>query len=313
MSLLAPDRTHQSYRHEAFVWRERRDYLDGLVPFVSGGLAAGEAVMAALTPEHLDWMRDSLGAQAAKVCFLDITELGRNPARIIPAWREFVDDWSGPGRPARGIGEPIWPGRHPEELREAQLHEALLNLAVDPETPFWLVCPYHDQLGSAVEQEAHRSHPAIATADSYHGSPDYGGHAHAQTLFTADLPGIDTDPTRWVGDVGDIEDIFTFITLQAAASTLPSDKIVTLAEAVRRLARSSQRRGADNLTVRVWDQPDVLICEMVDTLRIDDYLIGRRVPPLGQDEPFWRAHQTCDLVQLRSTTAGTTIRLHQRK
>ena len=217
MSLLVPVRTRQSYRHEAFVWRERRDYLDGLVPFVSGGLAAGEAVMAALMPEHVDWMRDSLGAQAAKVCFVDITELGRNPARIIPAWREFVDDWSGPGRPARGIGEPIWPGRHPEELREAQLHEALLNLAVDPEIPFWLVCPYHDQLGSAVEQEAHRSHPAIATADSYQGSPDYGGHAHAQALFTADLPGIDTDPTRWVGGVGDIEDIFTFITLQAAA------------------------------------------------------------------------------------------------
>ena len=145
------------------------------------------------------------------------------------------------------------------------------------------------------------------------GSPDSGGHAHAQALFTADLPGIDTDPTHWAGCIGDIEDIFTFITLQAAASTLPSDKIVTLAEVVRRLARSSQRRGADSLTVRVWDQPDVLICEMVDTVRIEDYLIGRRVPAPGQDEPFWRAHQTCDLVQIRSNTAGTTIRLHQRK
>ena len=88
---------------------------------------------------------------------------------------------------------------------------------------------------------------------------------------------------------------------------------MTLAEVVRRLARSSQRRGADSLTVRIWDQSDVFICEMVDTVRIDDYLIGRRVPPQRQDEPFWGAHQTCDLVQLRSNTARTTIRLHQRK
>ena len=169
MSLPTPARTQQSYRHEAFLWRERCDYLDGLLPFVTSGLSAGEAVMLALVPEHADWLRSRLGTKAAKVCFLDITELGRNPARIIPAWRQFVDDWSGPGRPARGIAEPIWPGRHPDELREAQLHEALLNLAVDPETPFWLICPYHDQLGPAVQQEAHRSHPAIATASCYQG------------------------------------------------------------------------------------------------------------------------------------------------
>ena len=36
--------------------------------------------------------------------------------------------------------------------------------------------------------------PALATVDSYHGSPSYRGHAHAQELFTAELPAISGQP-----------------------------------------------------------------------------------------------------------------------
>jgi hypothetical protein len=43
------------------------------------------------------------------VKFVDMAKLGRNPARIIPAWQKFVDQHSGYGRPVRGIGEPFGP------------------------------------------------------------------------------------------------------------------------------------------------------------------------------------------------------------
>ena len=56
-----------------------------------------------------------------------------DPARLIPAWQWFLDTRSSPCRPVRGIGEPIWPGRRSEEILESQLHEALLNIAVDPD------------------------------------------------------------------------------------------------------------------------------------------------------------------------------------
>ena len=64
----------------------------------------------------------------------------QEPGRIIPAWREFVAGTN--GRPIRGVGEPIWAGRRAAEIVECQLHEALLNLAVDTDTPLWLLCPY---------------------------------------------------------------------------------------------------------------------------------------------------------------------------
>ena len=102
---------------------------------------------------------------------VDLRWLARNPARIIPALQQYLDASCGEGRPARGIGEPIWPDRTPEEVRESQLNEALLNLAIDPDLPFWLVCPYDaEHLDPAVLEDAARSHPVLATPTSYVGS-----------------------------------------------------------------------------------------------------------------------------------------------
>ncbi len=143
MMQRGPLRSQQSYRHEALLWHTAEDFTDALVPFVDEGLDAGEPVMVAVTPQHTAWLQEALGdAAAQEVQFVDMMSLGQNPARIIPAWREFVDAESAGRGPVRGIGEPIWPGRHAEELLECQLHEALLNVAIEPATPLWLICPY---------------------------------------------------------------------------------------------------------------------------------------------------------------------------
>ena len=111
-------------------------------------------MMVAVSAPHRKWLRDALDGQA-DVEFVDIEELGRNSAQIIPTWRQFLITRSGRFRPVRGIGEPIWPGRRPEELIECQLHDAMLNIAIDPETPFWLICSYDAvTLSPAVVEEA---------------------------------------------------------------------------------------------------------------------------------------------------------------
>ena len=79
--------------------------------------------------EKIAALRDELGDRATEVRFADMLDVGANPARIIPAWRAFVDEHGGEGRPVRGIGEPIWAGRSADEMTECERHEALLNLA----------------------------------------------------------------------------------------------------------------------------------------------------------------------------------------
>jgi len=125
---------------------------------------------------------------AERVQFVDMATLGGNPARIIPAWREFVDAHAANGQPLRGVGEPIWAGRRAPEVLECQLHEALLNLAVDPDTPLWLRCPYDvSALEADILAEAERSHPVLVAEESYTGSRLYGGIHHASESFDHEL------------------------------------------------------------------------------------------------------------------------------
>ena len=309
-----PERARQSYRHEAFLWNGRADFVDGLLPFIEDGVDAGEAVMVAAIPEHGEWLADGLGSKASEVQFVDITQLGSNPARIIPACQQFLRDSSGDGRPARAVGEPLWDGRRPEEVAESQLHEALMNLAVDPELPFWVLCPYDaGNLDADVLAEASRSHPALATVDSYQGSRSYRGHAHAQAIFAGDLPPMDGPVTVVnVNQVG-LAAAAETVTLGAAGGNLCSNQVVSLTHAIRRLAGDSLTRGARHLTVRMWDRPDVVVCEVADTTVISDLLVGRRLPQAPGDDALWFANQVCDLVQVRSSDSGTVIRLHMRK
>ena len=103
-----------------------------------------------------------------------MAEVGVNPARIIPAWREFVDTHTGRGRRLRGIGEPIWAQRSPDELVECQRHEALLNLAFADAEDFWLLCPYDvEALEPDVIEKAHHSHPVMVADGGSHESATY--------------------------------------------------------------------------------------------------------------------------------------------
>jgi MEDS: MEthanogen/methylotroph, DcmR Sensory domain len=314
MPQVAPPRSQQSYRHEAFMWRDPDDYASVLGPFVKDGLAAGEAVMVAVVRRHASWLRQSLGTQARKVKFVDMAKLGRNPARIIPAWQKFVDQHSGYGRPVRGIGEPIWAGRRPEEILECQLHEALLNVAVDPKIPLWLICPYDLRaLDPSVIKEAHRSHPAVMDGDSYQGNSQYGGRAHVEAMFGSDLPELDGKPAEYTFTRESVDRVFNIVTLEAYGAGLWSDKVTELAATARRLASCSVRRGAMDGTIRMWDAPHALICEVSDKTMIDDVLTGRRALVSSDRDGLSSANRKCDLVQLRSTDSGTTVRLHMWK
>jgi len=55
-----------------------------------------------------------------------------------------------------------------------------------------------------------------------------------------------------------------------------------------------------------------VVCEVTDGGRLDDPLAGRRTP--APSEPggrgLWLMNQLCDLVELRATAAGVTLRLH---
>jgi hypothetical protein len=109
MTATTGDKTVDArFRHLAVFYETGQDYLDQVGEFVRGGLAAREPVLVAVPGARLHMLRPVLDGVADAVTFTDMHDLGRNPARIIPAIRRFTD--AHPGR-TRFVGEPIWAGR----------------------------------------------------------------------------------------------------------------------------------------------------------------------------------------------------------
>jgi hypothetical protein len=304
---------HNGYQHEAFFYQGDQEFLAGTVPFVREGVRQGQPVMVAVIESRLNLLRDALGNDGDDVHFVDMGRMGANPAKIIPAWQGFIDEHADAGTPIRGIGEPIWQGRRPEELVECQLHEALLNVAVDPDMPFWLSCPYDTTaLGPDVLAEAHRSHPTlVGVAAGYRGSTTYGGLHHVDEIFRGDLPQPAVLPDRLGFRSDGLGAVRELVSRRGAEAGLSPSRVRGLVVAVTEFAAHGVLHGGGEGVLRLWREPGALICEVADRGYIDDPLVGRRDPDDGDDadRAVWLANEVCDLAQVRSTSEGTTFRV----
>ena len=305
-------RAHDSFRHEACLYRGDAEFLASTADFVREGLAAGQPVMVAVVPERLEMLREDLGPDGDGVWFVDMVSLGRNPAGIIPAWRSFVDACGADGRALRGVGEPIWAGRRDAEIAECQLHEALLNMAVEADTPLWLRCPYDvGALDDSVVDAMRRSHPVLVEAGEYRGSTSYGGSDLVESLFGAPLgpPGPGWASIGFGAD--DLPLVRSVIRAGARRAGLVPEAADDLELAVHELATNSIRHGGGRGTLLTWHEPSALVHEVRDSGTITDPLVGRRQPSprsLG-GRGLWIANQLADLVQLRSDSRGTAVRV----
>lgn len=267
--------------------------------FVRDGLERDEAVLVVVNAAKISRLRDALGADADGVEFADMGKVGTNPARIIPLWRRFSAKHAGRGR-ARGIGEPVSPRRRPDELVECQRHEQLIDVAFDGGPPWWLVCPYDtDSLDPAVIADAERTHrPSNEAPDPFAG--------------TLEEPATATEPVEF--DAGSLRAIRHTTADLAAACGFDSVRADELVTAVNEIASNSVRHGGGRGRFRCWREPGAVACEVTDGGRIVDPLAGRIEPPPMQagGHGLWLANQLCDLVQVRSSAAGTVVRLKMR-
>jgi anti-sigma regulatory factor (Ser/Thr protein kinase) len=292
-----------------------REFLDGTLEFLIEGLEADEPMLVVLAAEKIHALERELAADAKRVRFADMAEVGANPARIIPAWRDFADECVARGVPFRGIGEPIWPGRSADELIECQRHEALLNLAFADTPAFRLLCPYDtSNLDDDVLEEAHRSHPCIVEGSCERDSGHWSGLEQVAAPFTAPL----AEPAQVLAtmaiDRSTLRDARALVMLHATEHAMPTDKLDDLLIAVSEVITNSIVHAGGTAELRIWHADPSLVCEVKDAGFIDDPLAGRVRPALVGigGRGLWLATQLCDLLQLRSSGAGNVIRLHMR-
>jgi anti-sigma regulatory factor (Ser/Thr protein kinase) len=304
------------FRHEALLYAGEDRFLDGVLPFIRDGLAAGEPILVAVSEARIRLLSSSLGADTERVRFADMGEVGRNPARIIPVWRDFLDVHTVAGRPVRGIGEPVWEGRSADELVECRHHESLLNFAFDGGVSWRLMCPYDvEALDHDAVEVAHTTHPFVI---------DEGGVDHESESYVppADDAGpfegpLSPAPAAAAG-IGFAEDdlpqVRAHVYGAAREAGLDPERTANVVLAVSELASNSVCHADGHGTVRAWTEPGEFVAEVSDAGHFDDPLVGRIRPTPVQlyGRGLWLVNQFCDLVQIHSAGEGSVVRVHMR-
>ena len=305
--------TSTAFHHEALFYEGDAQFVDRCRAFVEEGLDRAEPVLVMVGTRKLELLRQGLGERAGEVHFEDMELVGRNPARIIPAWARFVADSAGRGGGGgmRGIGEPIWADRKPDEMAECQLHESLINLAFEAADTFRLICPYDTAaLPDDVIAEARRSHPIVSKAGDPEPSREYYGIDKVAARFTEQLP----EPSQTVDQVrvtpDGLQEARRLVRRRAQEAGL-GQRTDDFVLAVNEILSNSLHHAHDEGLLRVWEEPDGLVCEVRDSGQILQPLIGRQEPAAGQvgGHGLWLVNLVCDLVQVRSSPDGSAVRM----
>jgi anti-sigma regulatory factor (Ser/Thr protein kinase) len=286
------------FSHQALFYESDEEFLEGIVSLVRRGLNAGEPTLIAVGSGKGELLEGELGDAAAEVSFLDMEAIGRNPARIIPVWRDFLDRSPSDGRPLLGIGEPVWPGRSEAELDECQRHEQLLNVAFGGGRAWSLLCPYDSAaLDDDVLESACESHGDISSV--------------AFRPFDGTLPEAPTDSKALHFGRRELAQARELVAGEANQAQLAGSRGIDLVVAVNELVANSVLHGGGGGKLQVWRESDALVAEVRDEGRIDDPLAGRVQPAPAQEggRGLWIVNQLCDLVQIRSGPEGTGVRL----
>jgi len=303
------------FEHEALIYHGVDELLAGIVPFLRAGLHDGDPMLVALPRPHLRALQAELDGDADAITFLDMYEVGTNPARIIPVWADFLRQ-AEPGTTPRGIGEPVWDGRRADELAECEHHEGLLNVAFHTSPPWLLLCPYDAAvLPPEALEAAARTHPALVSSDgACTRSERWTDVATMAEPNRRPLSPVPLDAATLVFATEELRQVRRLVLHVAATSGLSSARAQDLALAAHELAANSILHGGGTGVVRAWVHGDTTLVEVCDAGEIDDPLVGRRQPNPERvgGRGVWMANQLCDLVQVRRLPTGTAVRLHQR-
>ena len=303
--------SQKEFRHEALLYAGEDEFVERAVAFIRAGLAREEAILTVVDAPKIGRLRAALDKSADLVHFADMAQVGRNPALIIQAWRDFVSEQRLDGHAMRGIGEPISTARNEAALVECHIHESLLNVAFRDEPNFWLLCPYDTaSLPTRVIEQTIVNHPFVCDGAGHRSSDT--DHLEFAAGFAQPLP----PPVGEVVTVGfgaaTMQPLRRFIAAQAVAAGLAEVRAGELVVAASEVATNVVVHGGGDGRVRIWTDAGHLLCEIEGHGHITDPLVGRLRPGHAQihGRGVWLANQFCDLVQIRSTEQRTTVRLH---
>ncbi len=293
--------TIPALQHDLLPYSGPGGFAASAAASVSAALSDGAAAVVFADADQIAEVRRELGKDGGDLVVIDRSVAGRNPARVIPTLQNLVDAHRTSG--VRCVGEPVRADDTAALRTEVALHELILQLPAFSAWNCHLSCAYDEALDAEVVARINACH------DDLSDPADTVDRARAEPL-----PIRPIDSEELGVDRTTLSALRGFIEGRASKAGLDDERVDDLVYAVNEVVTNSICHGEGRARVSFWvdDADRSVTCEVRDRGWIRDPLAGRIAPhpdrPSGRG--LWLVNQLCDLVQLRSSPAGTTVRLH---
>lgn len=303
---------HVGYFHEAIFFDSDEHLLAVVVPFLLGGVEAGEPTVVGFGARNAELVRRAL-PPGSGVTFLPGGDVYARPTAAIRAYRKLLA-----GYVAEGATQIRIVGEVPRQNLGVTWdwwarYESAINHAYD-DFPLWSMCAYDTRLASPqVLADVARTHPREVRPDGSHlPLEDY---TEPVRFLTEPRPML-LDPVQRTAPLVELTDPSPAearaAVLAADRGQVPADDVEDLMVAVSEMVTNALRHGLAPACMRLWSGPDRIV------VTVQDRGDGPKDPyagllPAGDGTTgglgLWISHQSCNHVTLHRDDDGFTVRL----
>ncbi|MEU1686601.1 sensor histidine kinase [Micromonospora sp. NPDC005707] len=303
---------HVGYYHEAILYDSDEHLLAVVLPFLLGGVEAGEPTVVGFGGHNADLVRRALPAGAA-VTFLPGGDLYARPTAAIRAYRKLLGSYVADGaRQIRIVGE-LPPAVLGATWDWWARYESAINHAYD-DFPLWSMCAYDTRsTAPGVLADVTRTHPRVALPDGSHVPTDVYTEPAS---YLAEHRLMRPDPVQGTAPTVELVDPTAAEARDAVRAAhrgqLPADHLDDLVVSVSEVVSNALRHGVPPVRMRLWSAPDRMV------VTVHDRGPGPSDPyagllPAGNGAAgglgLWISHQSCNHVALHRDADGFTVRL----
>lgn len=303
---------HVGYFHEAAYYDSEAQLLDILLPFLSGGLEAGEPTLVAFGEAHAALVQRAM-PRLTGITYLSGGDMYARPAGAIHAYRKLLADLVAEGATQIRIVGELAPWMFGATWDWWCRYESAINRAYN-DFPLWSMCAYDTTATPPhVLADVSRTHPMIAAPGAlHHVNP---GFVDPAVLLGQHRPPAE-DPLQQEPPVVELTDPTPNDARQAVLAKAPESvsrrDLETFVTAVSEAVTNAIRHGRPPVLVRLWTGADRVL------LTVTDHGAGLSDPyagllPRNGLEPgglgLWLTHQLCSHVAMYRDRDSFTIRL----
>jgi anti-sigma regulatory factor (Ser/Thr protein kinase) len=294
------------------------ELLGAALPFLEGGLRAGDVVVLSASRETVELISRALGEPAQRLRLdsgITLRET-RSPDAITVIGR-YAEEAAAGGVRFRGLAEVDF-GSEPQDWREGERWESAYS-RLSPGLAAVALCVYdRRRLPTAVVDGARATHPFQLRGQAWSPNPDFRDPAE----FVPSLPWPrealeEATPVLVIRDAPRLADLRHRLFDVIQDYVRDSEQREDLRLAAGEIAANAFRHGRRPVSARVWADARRMVCEITDSgSSFEDPFAGflpAHGPDLGRGGMgLWLARKLWDHVDLIRRPEGFTVRLSTR-